>query len=56
MQSVCWFGVINQLPHNIEVALILPGEFQNFQNAFGQFMPNGPPKHMITNANSLWKK
>ena len=69
MQSVCWFGVItgNQMfgsgnfwdksPSWFSKILKLPsfylGNFKILKNALVQFIPNRPPKHVITSAKSL---
>ena len=38
---------------NFKIALVLLRQFQNFQNALGQFIPNHLPKHAITITNVM---
>ena len=37
---------------NFEIALFYSGNFKIFKNALGQFIPNCPPKHVITSTNN----
>ena len=36
---------------NFEIALSLLGQFQNFQKSTREFIPDRPPKHVITSTN-----
>ena len=65
--SVCWFSVINQWLNVWFVRLLCKspswflkslklfsfylGNFKILKNALGQFIPNHPPKHVITSTN-----
>ena len=42
------FGSGDFWDENFEITLLLLEQFQNFENRFGQFIPNQPPKHVIT--------
>ena len=69
VQSIYWFGVINQSPHvcfgkflgeithvifeNLKIVLLLLGQFQNPQKCTRKFIPNRPPKHVITSTNII---